>query len=164
MGVFAGGARSLLTGVPGSANSSQNYSTSLTVPWLSINGSYSLSSGNALLTPTGLVATPAPLPVINPAAVVLYNGRSYSVGLASTPVRGLVLSASYAKALSGTNSNSIVSNNNNENMYFLMTYHFRKLNFQAGYNRLVQGFSVSGTPPTMVGSVYVGISRWFSFL
>jgi hypothetical protein len=163
-GVFTGGARSLLTGVPGSANSSQNYSTSLTVPWLSINGSYSLSSGNALLTPTGLVATPAPLPVINPAAVVLYNGRSYSVGLASTPVRGLVLSASYAKALSGTNSNSIVSNNNNENMYFLMTYHFRKLNFQAGYNRLVQGFSVSGTPPTMVGSVYVGISRWFSFL
>ena len=44
-----------------------------------------------------------------------------------------------------------------------MTYHFRKLDFSAGYSRLVQGFSLSGTPPTMVGSFYVGISRWFNF-
>ncbi len=162
-GAYASGARSLLTGEPGSANSSQNYSTTFSLSRFNINGSYSLSSGNALLTPMGLVPTPVPLPVINPAAVVLYNGRSYSVGLGSTPVRGLVLSASYAKALSGTNSNSEVSNNNNENIYFLMTYHFRKLNFQGGYSRLVQGFSVSGTPPTMVGSFYVGVSRWFNF-
>ena len=162
-GAYASGARSLLTGEPGSANSSQNYSTSLSLPAFNISGSYSLSSGNALLTPTGLVATPAPLPVINPAAVVLYNGRSYSLGFGSTPVRGLVLSASYAKAVSGTNSNSQLSNNNNENMYFLMTYHFRKLNFLAGYDRLVQGFSASGIPPTMVGSFYAGISRYFNF-
>ena len=38
--------------------------------------------------------------------MVLYNGKSYSVGLGSNPVRGLTLSASYAKALSATNSNS----------------------------------------------------------
>ncbi len=87
-GAYASGARSLLTGQPGSANSSQSYSTSLSVPRFSINGSYSESSGNALLTSTGLVATPVPLPVINPAAVVLYNGKSYSVGSERTRFAG----------------------------------------------------------------------------
>jgi hypothetical protein len=162
-GAYASGARSLLTNVPGSANSSQTYSTSLSLPRFSINGSFSGSSGNALLTSTGLVATPVPLPVISPAAVVLYNGRSYSLGVGSSPIRGLTLSAVYAKALSGTTSNSLVSSNNYDSMYYLLTYQLRKLNFQAGYSRLVQGFSVAGIPPTMVGSYYVGISRWFNF-
>jgi hypothetical protein len=155
--------RNLLTAVPGSANSSQSYSTSLSLPRFSINGAYSTSSGNALLTSTGLVATPVPLPAISPTAVVLYSGRSYSVGVGSSPIRGLTLSANYAKALSVTNSNSTASNNNYENVYFLLTYQVRKLNFQAGYLRLVQGFSVSGTPQTIVGSYFVGISRWFNF-
>jgi hypothetical protein len=48
-------------------------------------------------------------------------------------------------------------------MYFLLMYQLRKLNFQAGYSRVVQGFTVAGTPPTMIGSLYVGISRWFNF-
>jgi len=152
-----------LTGVPGSTNSSQSYSTSLSLFRFSLNGTYSTSSGNALLTSTGLVSTPVPLPVVNPAAVVLYNGRSYSAGIGSSPIRGLTLSAIYARALSGTNSNSTFSNNNNENMNFLMTYNFRKLSFQTGYLKLIQGFSASGTPPTTFGSFFVGISRWFNF-
>jgi len=94
---------------------------------------------------------------------VLYNGRSYSAGLGANPIRGLTLTAMFSKALSATESNSTTSNNNNENLNFLMTYNVRKLSFMAGYGRLVQGFSVSGTPPTMVGSFYVGISRWFNF-
>jgi len=162
-GAYASGARSLLTGVPGSTNSSQSYSTSLSLFRFSLNGTYSTSSGNALLTSTGLVSTPVPLPVVNPAAVVLYNGRSYSAGIGSSPIRGLTLSAIYARALSGTNSNSTFSNNNNENMNFLMTYNFRKLSFQTGYLKLIQGFSASGTPPTTFGSFFVGISRWFNF-
>jgi len=162
-GVYASGARSLLTDVPGSSNSSQSYSTSLSLFRFSINGSYSFASGNALLTSTGLVATPVPLPVVNPAAVVLYNGRSYSCGIGTSPVRGLTLSAVFAKARSGTTSSSTLSNNNNENMNFLMTYNFRKVSFQAGYLRLVQGFSASGTPPSTVGAFFVGISRWFNF-
>ena len=163
-GAYASGARSMLTNQPGSANSSQSYSTSLALPLFSISGTYSESSGNALLTSTGLVTTPVPLPAVNPAAVVLYNGRSYSAGLGANPIRGLTLTAMFSKALSATESNSTTSNNNNENLNFLMTYNVRKLSFMAGYGRLVQGFSVSGTPPTMVGSFYVGISRWFNFL
>jgi len=162
-GAYASGAQSLLTNVPGSKNSSQSYSTSLALFHFSLNGSYSDASGNAVLTSTGLVPTPVPLPAVNPAAVVLYNGKSYSAGVGSSPIKGLTLSAIYAKALSGTNSNSTLSNNNNENMYFLATYRVRKLNFQAGYLRLVQGFSTSGMPPTLTGSFYVGVSRWFNF-
>jgi len=162
-GAYASGAKSLLTYLPGSANSSHSYSTSFSVPHFSVNGSYSTSSGNALLTPTGLVATPIPLPVITPNAVVLYNGRSYSVGVGSSPKRGLTLSASYAKAWSGTQNGLTNSNNNNEAANLLMVYNFRKLAFQAGYYRLLQGFSFSGTPEARVSSFYVGISRWFNF-
>lgn len=162
-GAYASGARSLLTNVPGSSNSSQSYSTSLSLFRLSINGSYSMASGNAVLTSTGLVPTPIPIPVVNPAAVVLYNGKSYSAGIGSSPIRGLTLSAIYAKALSATNSNSTLSNNNNENIYFLATYRLRKLNLQGGYLRLVQGFTGSGMPPILTGSFYVGVSRWFNF-
>jgi hypothetical protein len=162
-GAYASGARSLLTGQPASANSSQSYTTALSVARFSFSGSYSESSGNALLTSTGLVPTPIPLPVITPAAVVFYNGKAYSVGLGTHPVHGLTVSAIFAKALSGTQSTSTNSNNNNENLNFLMTYNVRKVSFIAGYGRLVQGFSLSGTPQTMVGSFYVGISRWFNF-
>jgi hypothetical protein len=77
--------------------------------------------------------------------------------------RGLTLSASYAKALSATNSTSTNSNNNSEDMNFLLIYHFRKLTFNGGYSRLYQGFSAAGTPPALVGSFYVGVSRWFNF-
>ena len=160
---YVSGARSLLTGQPGTANSSRSYSTSFSLPRFSINGAYTESTGNALLTATGLVPTPVPLPVITPAAVVFYNGKGYSAGLGAHPTRALTLSATFAKALSGTQSTSTISNNNNENVNFLMTYNFRKLSFISGYSRLVQGFSLSGTPSAMLGSYYVGISRWFNF-
>jgi len=162
-GAYASGARSVLTDQPGTANSSHSYTTSLSLPHFSINGSYSLSNGNALLTSTGLVATPVPVTVITPAAVVLYNARAYSVGFGSSPIRRLTMSATYAKAWSATESPSTSSNNNTENLNLLMVYQFRKLGFQAGYSRLLQGFSASGTPPALVGSYFIGISRWFNF-
>jgi hypothetical protein len=162
-GATASGARSLLTGQPGSANSSHGFSTSLSLDRFSISGGYAESSGNALLTSTGLVATPVPLPVVNPADVVLFNGKSYSVGLGAYPLHGLSLTASYAKSLSDTLSNSLNSNNNNESVNALVTYNFRKVSFMAGYTRLAQGFSVTGSGPTMVGSMFVGISRSFNF-
>jgi hypothetical protein len=161
-GVYASGARTLLTDEPGTANTSQSYSTSLSLSRYSLSGSYSQSSGNALLTTTGLVTTPVPLPSVNPASVVFYNGKSVSMGLGANPIHGLSLSAVYAKGLSNTVSSSTTSNNNNANLNFLLTYNVRKLAFNAGYSRLNQSFSLSGTPPTMLGSFYVGISRWFN--
>lgn len=58
----------------------------------------------------------------------------------------------------GTNSN-----NNSDIMSYIIAYNFRKLNFNAGYSRLLQGFTASGTPPALVGSFYVGVMRWFNF-
>jgi hypothetical protein len=162
-GLNAGGMRSLLTGQPGTANASQSYGTSFSLPWVTMSGTYSTSSGNALLTSTGLVATPIPVSALPSSAVVLYNGSSYSLGLSSNPIRGLTFSATYAKALSSTNSNSTLSNNNNENLYCLLMYHFRKLDFQMGYSRLIQGFSATGGQPARDNSFYVGVSRWFNF-
>jgi hypothetical protein len=162
-GAYASGARNLLTGEPGTANASQSYSTSFSMPHFSVNGSYSKSSGNSLLTTTGLVPTPIPVTVLPPSAVVLFNGNSYSVGLGSSPVRGLAFTAGYAKALSNTNSNGSISNNNNEDMYASLTYHLRKLTFYAGYSYLLQGFSIAGTPQARETSFYAGVSRWFNF-
>lgn len=162
-GAHVSGARSTLGNEPGSATSSHSYTTSLSLPRFSINGTYSTSHGNALLTPTGLVPTPVPLPVIPSTAVILYNGKSYSAGIGSSPIRGLTLSASYSKALSETQGTLLGSNNNSEYMNSLLIYQFRKLSFTAGYSKLIQGFSLSGTPSARLGSFFVGISRWFNF-
>ena len=159
---FASGGKSSLNNISDSTTSNQSYSTSLSFPVFSISGSYTKSSGNALLTGTGLVATPVPLPVVNPADVVLYSGKSYSAGVASTPIRGLTISGIFSKALSDTQSNQLGSRNSDENFNILMVYRLRKLDFQAGWLKLDQGFSASGIAPTMVGSYYFGIKRWFN--
>jgi len=162
-GANVSGQKSLLTNLPDSANSSESYSSSFSLARFSVNGSYSSSRGNALLTSTGLVSTPVPIPVINPADLVFYNGNSYSVGASANPIHGLTLSAGYSKALSATQAFTGNSNNNNQNTNFLIIYNVRKISFISGYSRLLQGFSLSETQPTMVGSFYVGVSRWFNF-
>lgn len=159
----ASGMRSLLTDVPDSANSSQSYTTTFSVSRVSFGGAYSKSSGNALLTTTGLVSTPIPVTALPASAVVLYNGTSYSLNVGATPIRGLTVSGVWAKALNGTSADSTMSNNNSNNMYFLLMYHLRKLDVQAGYSRLLQGFSGTGVPPALEGSIFVGVSRYFNF-
>ena len=162
-GVNANNAKNKLGSQAGSTSSTQSYSTSLNFPGVGISGSYSKSSGNALLTAAGLVPTPVPLPIVNPEAVVLYNGKSYSAAIGSHPVRGLTFTAMYSRALSDTQSTQTQSSNSNENFNFFIAYHLRKLELDAGYSKFNQGFSVTGSPPTMVGSYYFGIKRWFNF-
>ena len=53
--------------------------------------------------------------------------------------------------------------NQNNEFNALIQYQFRKLNFNSGYSRLEQGFSGSGTPPEVISSFYIGVSRWFNF-
>jgi hypothetical protein len=165
-GAYAAGSKSLLTEVPGSANSSQSYTTTFSLYKFSLSGSYGKSDGNALITPTGLVPTPVPVPILNPASVVLFNGTSYSAGLGASPVPGLTITANFSKGISNTQTRASAvtfSNNNNQNASVILYYNFRKLNFTAGYYRLVQGFSIADVPFTKVGSYYVGVSRQFNF-
>jgi hypothetical protein len=50
-----------------------------------------------------------------------------------------------------------------EEEIFATQYQFRKVGMNAGYNRLVQGFSASGVAPANFSSVYIGLYRWFNF-
>ena len=147
---------------PGYGNSSQFFSTALTGRWIGFNGSYTKSSGNSLLGSTGLVPNPLP-PIILPTDLIFYGGHAYAFGLGSNPIRRLYLTASYSRAFSNTLSAATPSENNNQSINARVTYNFRQLSMNAGYSKLVQGFSASGLPPSMLSSYYFGISRWFNF-
>ena len=160
----ASGAKSGLTGNSGSQAFSQSYGAVLNLRrWVTLSSSYSKSSGNSILTGSGLVATPIPLPVVTPTSIILYGGHSYSFGIGSSPIRRLTVSANYAQAFSDTTSTSLTSNNHTELVSSNVDYQFRQMHFIGGYTKLVQGFSASGTPPAMVGSFYIGVTRWFKF-
>jgi len=160
----AGSSRTGLTSQAGSTNTSQSYNGSAGYGrWFTANGSYSKSDGQALETGSGLVPVPVPTPVVPSSLVSLFGGNSYSVGLSSAPTKKLVLAGSFAKSASNTSSDSISSTNKNEEINFLAQYQYRKLTFISGYSRLQQGFSQSSTPPEVISSFYIGVSRWFNF-
>jgi hypothetical protein len=153
-----------LTEQKGTTNSSDSYNTALSYSrWINVTGTYSKSTGNAIQTGSGLVASPIPQPIVPPGDLILYGGKSYSFGLGSNPLRRLTISASFAKATSNTNVGGIASWNNSEQVNTLFQYQFRKMYVTGGYSRLVQGFSASGAPPENVSSFYFGVSRWFNF-
>jgi hypothetical protein len=160
----AGAGRTGLTAQPGTQNTSLSYNAGLGYGrWITATGTYSKSDGNALLTSGGLVPVPVPSPILPASDLILYGGHSYSVSLTSTPAKRLTLAAAFAKANSNTFDSSLASWNNNEAFNALIQYQFRKMYFTTGFARLDQGFSLSGTPPQMVSSFYVGVSRWFNF-
>jgi hypothetical protein len=160
----AGASQTALTQQAGTANSSESYSASLGYSaWITATGSYSKASGQALATGSGLVPVPVPSPVLPSSDVSLFGGDGYSFTLSSTPVRGLILTASYAKSISDTTNAGVASNNENDQYNALIQYQVRKLSFNSGYSRLDQGFSGSGSPPETISSFYIGVSRWFKF-
>jgi hypothetical protein len=160
----AGASHTALTEQAGTASSSQSFSATVGYSaWLTANGSYSKASGQALATGAGLVPVPVPVSALPSSLVSLYGGDGYSFGLSSNPVRGLILTASYANSTSNTSNDGITSANQNTEFNSLIQYQVRKLNFTSGYSRLGQGFSASGTPPEVISSFYFGVSRWFKF-
>lgn len=159
----ASGSKSKLESITGSDTTVQNFTAALSVRYVGFNAAYSKSSGNSILTSSGLVPTPVPLPVLNPSSIVMYAGKAYSLGVGANPLRHLTVSASFSKSLSDTNSQFSNSNNHTDVFTTRLEYHLRQLNFDAGYTRLRQGFSLSGGPPTTLGTFYVGISRWIDF-
>ncbi len=159
----ASGSESTFNNVAGSGTFSQSYSTSLSLKRFSISGAYSKADGTSILTPTGLTPVLVPVPIVTPAQVILFGGKAYSIGAATTPIRGLTLSASYSKALSNTVGTTASSQNNTEQMSAFLQYKLRQLWITGGYLKLTQGFSVIGGPPTTGSSFFIGVSRWFKF-
>jgi hypothetical protein len=164
LGAGAGGARTALTQQQGDTSDGQNYNAYIGYgSWVTATGTYSKSSGQALITGAGLVPTPIPPGLLPPGVVSLYGGNSYAFSLASSPVKRLLLSASYAKSISNTTGQTFASSNMNNQFNSLVQYQFRKLYFTSGYARLEQGFSSSDNKPEIISSYYMGISRWFNF-
>jgi hypothetical protein len=158
-----GGARTALTQESGTANSSQTYNGGMGFGrFITATGSYSKADGQALATGAGLVGVPVPQPVLPSDLVNLFGGKSYSFGVSSSPVKRLILSATYAKSNSNTWSNGISSANKNNQFNTLLQYQVRKMSVVSGYSRLEQGFSGAGARPEIISTYYMGLSRWFT--
>jgi len=160
----AGGSRTALTAQPDTVNSSESYSASVGYGrFVAATGTYTKADGQALATGSGLVGLPIPTPVLPSDLVSLFGGKSYSVGVSSTPVKHLITSASYAESTNNTVTSGVFSANNNSQFNTLLQYQVRKMSFVSGYSRLEQGFSAIGSQPEIISSYYMGLSRWFNF-
>jgi hypothetical protein len=159
-----GSSRTGLTEVAGTVSSSNNYNAGVGYGSLiSLNGSYSNANGQAITTGGGLIPSPIPSPVLPSSLVSLYGGHSYSLGISSSPVKKLVIAASYGASFSNISSLGVASQNQNNQFNTIVQYQTRKLSYSSGYARLEQGFSQSGLPPGIVSSYFAGVSRWFNF-
>lgn len=162
-GASAAASHTAITAQPDTANSSQSYSSTVGYShWITANGGYSKSSGQALITGSGLVPVPLP-PVVPPSLLSMYGGEGYSFGASSAPYKALLLQASWSRSNSSTTSDALTSRNHNGQFDTLIQYRYRKLSFNAGYAQLSQGFSNSGLPTQVVSSYFMGASRWFKF-
>jgi hypothetical protein len=156
----ASGSKSTFSNLAGSGTFSQTYSTALSLKWFSVSGSYQKGSGTSFLTPSGLVPSPIPVPSEE---AILYDGKSYSFGASTTVISGLTLSASWSKSISETTGTAATSRNSTATMWTMLQYRLRKVMIIGGYSKLSQGFSVTGQPPEIGSSFYIGVSRWFNF-
>ena len=156
------GSRSGLTNQPGSGNHSESYSSSFSSRPFTLTGNYTKSSGESILTSTGLIPI-SPTPGVPVSNLVLYGGDGWGGGIAASPVRRLTISGTFSRALSNTISGSTESRNNTEIFNAQLQYHFRRIGLLSGYTRFTQGISASGVPPGTANSYFIGVSRWFDF-
>jgi hypothetical protein len=160
----AAASHSALTNQPGAGNGGESFSTSLGARRLTLAASYAKTNGYGLLSGNGITPPPnLPPGVIPPEWLLLYGGSGYSFSLGTTPIRRLSLATSFSRSDSNTVNGLIFSANHNEQVFINGNYQFRKLTFNGGYGRLVQGFSASGVPASNVNSIYFGVSRYFNF-
>ena len=159
----ASGSRTLQTQETGTSNFSQSYATGLSGRWLGGSAGYSQSSGTGLFSAAGITQLPPGIPPGFLPSSVLFAGKTYSVGLGSTPIRGLAVNGNWVRSINTTENALVSSNNKSEQVNGYLVYRFRQMYFNAGYTRLFQGFSASGLAAVNVSSYYFSISRWFKF-
>lgn len=156
------GSHNGLSSQPGSASSSESFSTSLALKQIALAGNYTQSSGNALLTSTGIQPIP-PTPGLLPVGLIVYNGKSYGGSVTLTPLPRLSISGTYSHATSDTLSSDIYSNNKTDIFYGQVQYHLRRISILGGYTKFSQGISASGLPTANTNSYFIGVQRWISF-
>jgi hypothetical protein len=147
----------------GDGTHSQGVYSYLTWRAFSASGFYSESGGTSVLTQSGLLPQPVPLPAPVFSGLTSFSARNVGGGLSLSPMRKLNINGSYSRSNSNTQNLAIASTNLSDQLYSRITYKFRKVYFNAGYARVRQSISASGTPPTTIGTFYFGVSRWFDF-
>ncbi len=153
-----------LTQQAGTQNSNESYTTGIGYShFINLSGTYSKGSGIGIETASGVAQNPVLIPVLTPNGEILFAGDSYSVGLGSSPVRKLTISASYGRSNSNTSFSGVLQNSSTSQYNAIFQYQLRKMYLNGGYSRLQQGFSTSTTGPGVVSSFFIGISRWFNF-
>ncbi len=156
-----GGGRTAFVQVAGNESHSESANSSISWHRCSLGGNFSQSDGTSVLTPNGLVVVTVPLPSNG---LVVFNGKSKGVSLGASPTRGLSFSAAWSKANSSTlgqGVGALTSINESQLITGLLTYRYRKLNFNASVVQFRQSISASGTPPSSITTYYFGVSRWF---
>jgi hypothetical protein len=156
------GTHSGYTDQPGTVNHSEGFSTSLALRRLALSGNYIQSSGNSVLTSTGIQPIPI-TPVLPPQGIIVYNGKSYGGSISVTPISRMSVSATYSRATSNTLSNLILSNNRTNIFYSQLQYRLRQITLLSGFTKFSQGVSAAGTPPGNQYSYFIGVSRWINF-
>ncbi|MGA9529724.1 MAG: hypothetical protein WBS24_16545 [Terriglobales bacterium] len=156
-GAFTG-SHSGLSNDAGSASHGEGFSSSIGSSRFTLTGSYSESAGVSLIAATGLVGLP-PTPGIN--NYITFTGDSYNGAISVTPIRRLIISGAFARAISNTTSQTF-SHNDTEIFNGQLQYHLRRIGLQAGYTRFTQGISAVGAPASTT-SFFMGFSRWFDF-
>jgi len=152
------GTHSGLTQDPNTSSHSEGYSTSFGSHQFNLTGNYINSSGISLLSGTGLIPVAGTPGVLN---FITFNGVSYGGGLSVTPLRRLMVAASYNRAISNTIGGTL-SHNSTDIYNGQLQYHLRQIGVQAGYTRFGQGISATGSSANTT-SYFAGVTRWFDF-
>lgn len=159
---YFSGARSGVQRNDGS-NHAENLGTMLSGRRYSFNANWGESRGMSVLTANGLVSTPTlPVSLLNPNAIILYNGSQYGFGASFIALKRLNIIGNYSNASSSTIA-GLTTYGRTSMLTATLRYPFRKMYFNAGYTRLGQTVAVGGGSPIVVSSYFFGISRWFDF-
>jgi len=156
-----GGSHSGLTNY-GSDNTSNSFSAALTMRWLTLTGNYIKSSGQSILTSTGIQPIP-PTPGLPPEGIIVYNGESYGGSISLNPTPRLNITGTYSHATSNTLSDVVSSNNLTNIFYAQLQYRLRQVSVLGGFTKFTQQVSAVGLPPGTQNSYFIGVTRAFNF-
>ena len=150
-----------LSELPGYANRSDTFVTTLGRGRYGVSGNFSKSHGTALLSQSGVLAQNPLAPLLAPDQA-LYDGETYGAGASVAPIRRMMITASWYRTFSDTLTAQQFSNNNSNRVNGQMQYNLRKLSFRAGYWRVIQQVGAAGGLPKEDNTYYFTISRWFN--
>ena len=124
-------------------------------PRFQVNASLNQSLGTSLpIYSELLLIDPTGVALISPLSVIPSDFRGITFGAHANPMRKVEFSATWTRSRQHLDG---ILNNDFQLLNIQMTYHFRRLLFDAGYIRSSQIFALY--PETVRGRVYVRISR-----